>query len=47
MAGTLSLDWHIEISAESGGTVNIDENMLLEAMPDFMPLLPHELDLGE
>jgi hypothetical protein len=32
----------IEISGESGSTVEIDENMLLEAMPDFMPFLPRE-----
>jgi hypothetical protein len=32
----------IEISGESGGTVVIDENMLLEAMPDFIPFLPRE-----
>lgn len=33
----------IEISGESGGsTVEIDENMLLEAMSDFIPFLPRE-----
>jgi hypothetical protein len=32
----------IEISGESGSTVEIDENMLLEAMPDFTPFLPRE-----
>jgi hypothetical protein len=32
----------IEISGESGAAVEIDENMLLEAMPDFMPFLPRE-----
>jgi hypothetical protein len=32
----------IEISGESGSTVQIDENMLLEAMPDFIPFLPRE-----
>jgi hypothetical protein len=32
----------IEISGESGGTLEIDENVLLEAMPDFTPFLPHE-----
>jgi hypothetical protein len=32
----------VEISGESGGTIEIDENMLLEAMPDFMPFLPRE-----
>ena len=32
----------IEISGESGGTEVIDENMLLEAMPDFIPFLPKE-----
>ena len=30
----------IEISGESGGTVEIDEDMLLEAMPDFTQFLP-------
>jgi hypothetical protein len=33
---------YIEISGESGRTVAIDENMLLEAMPDFIPFLPRE-----
>jgi hypothetical protein len=32
----------IEITGESGATEVIDENMLLEAMPDFIPFLPHE-----
>jgi hypothetical protein len=32
----------IEISGESGGTVEIDENMMLEAMPDHIPFLPRE-----
>jgi hypothetical protein len=32
----------IEISGESGSAETIDENMLLEAMPDFMPFLPRE-----
>ena len=32
----------IEISGENGGSVEIDENMLLEAMPDHIPFLPHE-----
>jgi hypothetical protein len=32
----------IELSGEGGSRVEIDENMLLEAMPDFMPFLPHE-----
>jgi hypothetical protein len=32
----------IEISGENGGPVEIDENMLLEAMPDHIPFLPHE-----
>jgi hypothetical protein len=32
----------IEISGESGSPVEIDENMLLEAMPDLMPFLPYE-----
>jgi hypothetical protein len=35
-------DKYIEISGESGGMESIDENMLLEAMPDFVPFLPHE-----
>jgi hypothetical protein len=35
-------DKRIEISGESGSAVEIDENMLLEAMPDFTPFLPHE-----
>ena len=32
----------IEISDESDSTVEVDENMLLEAMPDFTPFLPRE-----
>jgi hypothetical protein len=32
----------IEISGESGTIEMIDENMLLEAMPDFIPFLPKE-----
>ena len=32
----------LEISTEHGPTEEIDENMLLEAMPDFTPFLPHE-----
>jgi hypothetical protein len=32
----------VEISGESGGAEEIDENMLLEAMPDFIPFLPRE-----
>jgi hypothetical protein len=35
-------DRRIEISGESGGAKEIDENMLLEAMPDFIPFLPRE-----
>jgi hypothetical protein len=35
-------DRSIEISGKNGGTVEIDEDMLLEAMPDFMPFLPRE-----
>jgi hypothetical protein len=35
-------DRTIEISGESGGAQEIDENMLLEAMPDFIPFLPDE-----
>jgi hypothetical protein len=32
----------IEVSGESGSSMEIDENMLLEAMPDYIPFLPHE-----
>ena len=32
----------IKISGEEDATEQIDENMLLEAMPDFTPFLPHE-----
>jgi hypothetical protein len=32
----------IEISGESGSTVEIDEDMLMEAMPDFITFLPRE-----
>jgi hypothetical protein len=32
----------IEISGESGGTVEIKENIWREAMPDFIPFLPRE-----
>jgi hypothetical protein len=32
----------IEISREGGSTIEIDENMMLEGMPDFMPFLPRE-----
>jgi hypothetical protein len=32
----------VEISGESGNREKIDENVLLEAMPDFMPFLPRE-----
>jgi hypothetical protein len=32
----------IEISVENVGSMGIDENMLLEAMPDHIPFLPHE-----
>jgi hypothetical protein len=32
----------IEISGESGGTEEIDENVLPEAMADFTPWLPRE-----
>jgi hypothetical protein len=35
-------DKFIEISGGSGATDRIDENMLLEAMPDFTPFLPRE-----
>jgi hypothetical protein len=30
------------LKEESGSTVEIDENTLLEAMPDFIPFLPRE-----
>jgi hypothetical protein len=33
-------DRWIEISGEIGSSVAIDENMLLEAMPDFIQFLP-------
>jgi hypothetical protein len=36
------LDRRIDISGDSGSTVEIDENMLLDAMPDFIPFLPRE-----
>jgi DNA polymerase type B, organellar and viral len=32
----------VEISGENGRPEEIDENMLLEAMPDHIPFLPHE-----
>jgi hypothetical protein len=32
----------VEISGESGAREEIDENTLLEAMPDFIPFLPRE-----
>lgn len=32
----------VEISEESGNIEAVDENTLLEAMPDFTPFLPHE-----
>jgi hypothetical protein len=32
----------VGIADEHGGIEQIDENMLLEAMPDFIPFLPHE-----
>ncbi len=35
-------DRRIEILDENGGAVEIDEDMLLEAMPDFIPFLPQE-----
>jgi hypothetical protein len=35
-------DKYIEIEGENSATEEIDENMLLEAMPDFVPFLPHE-----
>jgi hypothetical protein len=35
-------DRRIDISGDSGSTVEINENMLLEAMPVFIPFLPRE-----
>jgi hypothetical protein len=35
-------DSRIDISGNGGSTVEIDENMALEAMPDFIPFLPRE-----
>jgi hypothetical protein len=35
-------DRNVEVSGESGSKLEIDENMLLEAMPDFIPFLPRE-----
>jgi len=35
-------DRRIKILDENGGAVEIDEDMLLEAMPDYIPFLPHE-----
>jgi hypothetical protein len=35
-------DKYIEILGGSGSTLEIDENMLMEAMPDFIPFLPCE-----
>lgn len=32
----------VEVSGDNGVVDTIDENMMLEAMPDFMPFLPHE-----
>jgi hypothetical protein len=32
----------VEISGESDVTEEIDENTLLEALPDFIPFLPRE-----
>jgi hypothetical protein len=32
----------LDISGENGGTIPVDENMLLEAMPDFIPFLSRE-----
>jgi hypothetical protein len=37
-----NFDRLVEISGESGVAVEIDENMLLEAMPDFTPFLPRD-----
>jgi hypothetical protein len=35
-------DRSIEISGERGGKVEIEENILVEAMPDFIQFLPSE-----
>jgi hypothetical protein len=35
-------DRRVDISGDSGNTVEIDANMLLEAMPFFIPFLPRE-----
>jgi hypothetical protein len=35
-------DRNVEVSGESGSKLEIDGNMLLEAMPDFIPFLPRE-----
>jgi len=37
-----NFDRLIEVSGESGSIIEIDENMLLEAMPDFIPFLPRD-----
>jgi hypothetical protein len=38
----VEFDRLVEISGEGGGTFEDDENMLLEAMPDFTQFLPGE-----
>ena len=35
-------DKRIKVVDETGGSEEIDEDMLLEAMPDFTPFLPGE-----
>jgi hypothetical protein len=42
--GYLPVDFDklIEIFGEGGDTIPVDENMMLEAMPDFIPFLPGE-----
>ena len=35
-------DRNVEVSGESGSKLEMDENMLLEAMSDYIPFLPRE-----
>jgi hypothetical protein len=37
-----NFDRLIEISGQIGSSVVVDENVLLEAMPDHIPFLPRE-----
>lgn len=37
-----NFDRLVEISGESGSILQVDENTLLEATPDFIPFLPRE-----